>query len=105
MRTAAHRYKGAVIKREQRTDFLVIKLWSPSGDSRGLSVVFDAVDMPCSGPFHFLHIADYIYDLVITSSSLGSRCVPGLGEGLNMPSPNYHVLCFPLPYRVAPVCV
>ena len=39
------------------------------------------------------------------SSSLGSRCVPWLGEGLSMPSPNYPVLCFPLPYRVAPVFV
>ena len=40
-----------------------------------------------------------------SSSSLGSRCVPWLGEGLSMPSPNYPVLCFPLPYRVAPVFV
>ena len=39
------------------------------------------------------------------ASSLGSRCVPWLGEGLSMPSPNYHVLCCPLPYRVAPVFV
>ena len=38
-----------------------------------------------------------------SSSSLGSRCVPWLGEGLSMLSPNYPVLCFPLPYRVAPV--
>ena len=38
-------------------------------------------------------------------NSLGSRCVPWLGEGLSMPSPNYPVLCFPLPYRVAPVFV
>ena len=37
--------------------------------------------------------------------SLGSRCVPWLGEGLSMPSPNYPVLCCPLPYRVAPVFV
>ena len=37
-------------------------LWSPSGDTRGPSVVFDAVDMPCPGQFHFSHIADYIYD-------------------------------------------
>ena len=36
---------------------------------------------------------------------LGSRCVPWLGEGLSMPSPNYPVLCCPLPYRVAPVFV
>ena len=39
------------------------------------------------------------------SSSLGSRCVPWLGEGLIMSSPNYPVLCCPLPYRVAPVFV
>ena len=38
-------------------------------------------------------------------SSLGSRCVPWLGEGLSMPAPNYPVLCCPLPYRVAPVFV
>ena len=25
-------------------------------------VVFEAVDVPCSGPFHFSHIADYFYD-------------------------------------------
>ena len=42
------------------SSFLVI--WSPSGDTRGPSVVFEAVDMPCPGPFHFSHIADYIYD-------------------------------------------
>ena len=40
-----------------------------------------------------------------SSSSLGSRCVPWLGEGLSMSSPNYSVLCCPLPYRVAPVFV
>ena len=32
-----------------------------------------------------------------SSSSLGSCCVLWLGEGLSMPSPNYPVLCFPLP--------
>ena len=42
------------------SSFLVI--WSPSGDTRGPSVVFEAVDMPCPVPFHFSHIADYIYD-------------------------------------------
>ena len=40
--------------------FLVI--WSPSGDMRGPSVVFEAVDMPCPGPFHFSHSVHYIYD-------------------------------------------
>ena len=38
-------------------------------------------------------------------SSLGSRCVPCLGEGFSMPSPNHPVLCCPLPYRIAPVFV
>ena len=40
-----------------------------------------------------------------SSSSLGSRSVPWLDEGLSLLSPNYPVLCFPLPYRVAPVFV
>ena len=40
--------------------FLVI--WSPTGDTRGPSVVFEAVDMPCPGPFHFSYSVDYIYD-------------------------------------------
>ena len=30
---------------------------------RGPSVVFEAVDVPCPGPFNFSHIAGYIYDL------------------------------------------
>ena len=42
------------------TSFPVI--WSPSGDTRGLSVVFEAVDMPCPGSFHFSHSVDYIYE-------------------------------------------
>ena len=36
--------------------------WSPSGDTRGPSVVFKAVNMPCPGPFHFSYSVDYIYD-------------------------------------------
>ena len=32
--------------------FLVV--WSPSGDTRGPSVVFEAGDEPCPGPRHFL---------------------------------------------------
>ena len=44
-------------------------------------------------------------NMVCHRSSLGSRSVPWLGEGLRMPSPNYPVLCFPLPDRVAPVFV
>ena len=42
------------------SSFLVI--WSPSGDVRGPSVVFEAVNMPCPGPFHFSHSVDYIYE-------------------------------------------
>ena len=38
-------------------------LWSPSGDTRGPSVVFEAVDMPCPGPFPFSYSVDYINDL------------------------------------------
>ena len=32
---------------------------------RGPSVVFQAVNMTCPGPFHFSHIADYIYDFCL----------------------------------------
>ena len=42
------------------SSFLVI--WSSSGDTRGPSVVFEAGDMPCRGPFHSYHSVDYIYD-------------------------------------------
>ena len=42
------------------SSFLVI--WSPSGDTRGPAVAFEAVDMPCSGPLNFSHNADYSYD-------------------------------------------
>ena len=42
------------------SSFLVI--WSPSGGTRGPFVVFEAVDMPCQGPFHFSHSVHYIYD-------------------------------------------
>ena len=43
------------------TSFLVI--WSPtSGGARGPSIVFEAVDMPSPGPFHFSHSVDYIYE-------------------------------------------
>ena len=42
------------------SSFLVI--WSPSGDARGPSVVFEAVNMPCPGPFHSSHSVDYIYE-------------------------------------------
>ena len=40
------------------SSFLVI--WSPSGDTRGPSVVFEGVDIPCPEPFHVSHSVDYI---------------------------------------------
>ena len=43
------------------SSFLVIQ--SPNGDTRGPSVVLEAVDMPCPGPFKFSHSVDYIYDV------------------------------------------
>ena len=49
------------------SSFLVI--WSPSGDARGPSVVFEAVDMPCQGPFHFSHSVDYIYMSFVLSQT------------------------------------
>ena len=51
------------------------------------------------------HVLNAYLHIYISSSSLRSRCVPWLGEGLSMPYPNYPVLCCPLPYRVAPVFV
>ena len=36
--------------------------WAPSWDTQGPSVIFEAVDMPCPGPFPFSYMADYIYD-------------------------------------------
>ena len=37
-------------------------IWYPSGGTRGPSVVFEAVDIPCPGPFYFSHSVHYIYD-------------------------------------------
>ena len=58
-RSSLHRLAGLPYN-NLLTSFLVI--WSPSGDARGPSVVFEAVDMPCPGPFHFSHSVDYIYE-------------------------------------------
>ena len=41
-------------------------IWSPSGGTRGPSVVFEAVDMP----FHFSHSVDYIYDFVLSLTQM-----------------------------------
>ena len=57
-RSSLHRLAGLCCR-------IFLSLWSPSGNSRGPSVVFEAVDMPCPGPFHFSHIADYIYDFCL----------------------------------------
>ena len=54
-RSSLHRLAGLPCR-------LFLSLWSPSGDTRGPSVVFEAVDMPCPGPFHFSYSVDYIYD-------------------------------------------
>ena len=43
-----------------------LAIWSPSDDTRGPSVVFKAVDMPCPGPF-FYYIPDYIYYFCLLS--------------------------------------
>ena len=47
------------------SSFLVI--WSPSGDTRGPSVVFEAVDMQCPGPFHFF-LTMYIISMTFVLS-------------------------------------
>ena len=50
------------------SSFLVI--WSPSGDARGPSVVFEGVDIPCPEPFHLSHSVDYIYDFVLSVTQM-----------------------------------
>ena len=50
-RSSLHRLAGLPCR-------IFLSLWSPSRDTQGPSVVFEAVDMPCPGPFHFSHIAD-----------------------------------------------
>ena len=54
-RSSFHRLAGLPCR-------LFLSLWSPSGDARGPSVVSEAVDMPCPGPFNFSHSVDYIYE-------------------------------------------
>ena len=50
--------------------FLVVGLWSPSGDTGGPSDVFDAFGVPCPGPLHLLTIAVYICDLYPLSDNM-----------------------------------
>ena len=40
------------------------------GDARGPSVVFEEINMPCPGPFHFSHSVDYIYEFVLSLSQM-----------------------------------
>ena len=54
-RSSLHRLAGLPCR------FYCHMIWSPSGDTRGPSVVFEAVDMPCPGPFHFSYSVDYVY--------------------------------------------
>ena len=69
-----------------------------------LKEIVEQISMPLAHVFN-MSLQKGIVPLESSSSSLGSRCVPWLGEGLSMSSPNYPVLCCPLPYRVAPVFV
>ena len=50
------------------SSFLVI--WSPSGDTRGPSVVLERVDIPCPEPFHLSHSVDYIYDFFLSLTQM-----------------------------------
>ena len=89
------------------------RLLSPSDSDNPASFPNDRVTPTCRDQVTFSSLAQsrdchwsiYIYIYIYISSSLGSRCVPWLGEGLSMSSPNDPVLCCPLPYRVAPVFV
>ena len=46
-------------------------VWPSSGDPRDTSVVAEAVDVPCPGPLHFHHTADYIYDFCLPNPDVG----------------------------------
>ena len=83
--------------KNDKTHSYMLSLPDSPGDSRNL---VRSPDLPIGR----MNLPDF-YHYQSSSSSLGSRCVPWLGEGLSMLSPNYPVLCFPLPYRVAPVFV
>ena len=41
-------------------------IWSPSGDTRCSSVAFEALDMPCQGPFHFLTLLNRSLTFVLS---------------------------------------
>ena len=63
--------------------FLVI--WSPRCDMRGPSIVFVAIDVPCPGPFHFSHIADYMYDFFLCLTQMFFFICPHICRGRNKP--------------------
>ena len=48
------------------SSFLVI--WSPAGDTRGPSVVFEAVDMPCPAQDHFIFLTVLIISMTFVLS-------------------------------------
>ena len=90
--------------------FLNILKWSLTETGGGLYTGSHVSRHPCSSeiiPIALLFSQEGTHLDVASSSSSssGSRCVMWLGVGLSMPSPNYPVLCCPLPYRVAPVFV
>ena len=58
-------------------------MWSPSDDTRGTSVVFEAVDMPFLGPFHCSHSVDHSYDSCpISDPDVGISICGGVGLAL-----------------------
>ena len=77
------------------SSFLVV--WSPSGGTRGPSVAFEAVDMPCPGPFNFSLTVHYIYGVCpldvpdvgpsIFVCYVGTRDTSVAFEAVDMPCP------------------
>ena len=64
-------------------------IWSPSGDTRDPSVVFEAVDKPCPGPFHFSHSVDYIYEFCLLPD-------PDVGPSIfvcDVEHTSFHLVC------------
>ena len=73
------------------SSFLVI--CSPSGDTRGPSVVFEAVDIPCPGPFHCSHSIYYIYDFCpLPDSDVGPSIFVDVGPSIGLCGRKF-VLC------------
>ena len=49
---------------------LPCRFFFPSGHTRGPSVVFEAVDVLCPGPFHFSHIADKSISFILSLTQI-----------------------------------